>query len=73
MMSNANSARRSESGLARFSLFDRETAVRQLLGDGPPQRTLVLDEEQMFRRISHLQGANILTQSRSNPESRLRR
>ena len=48
--------------LSGIRLFDGESAVGELLGHGRPQGRLVFDEQQMFRRISHLAGGGILTQ-----------
>ena len=62
-----------ERRFARLGLLDRKPAVAELFGDGLAEGRLVFDQEQMFRGISHLQGANILTQNRSNPQSRRRR
>ena len=43
-----------EGRLARIGLLDVVPAVGQLFGDGLAERRLVFDEQQMFRRISHL-------------------
>ena len=61
MTSKAKSARRASASSPELGLFDLIAAVGQLLGDGLPQRGLVFDEQQMFRWVSHLAGANILT------------
>ena len=55
MTSNANSASRPTRFLAGIGLLDLIPAVGELLGDGLPQGRLVLDEQQMFRRVSHLE------------------
>ena len=46
-----------ERRLARVGLFDLVAAVGQLLGDGLPQRRLVLDEQQMFQPCQSFSGA----------------
>ena len=50
-----------ERRLARFGLLDLIAVVGQLFGDRLAQRRLVFDQQQMFRSIRHLRGANILT------------
>ncbi len=51
----------SQGRLARVGLLDVVAAIGQLLGDSLPKRRLVLNQKQMFRRFSHLAGANTLT------------
>ena len=48
--------------LAGIRLCHLIAAVGELLGYGLPQGGLVLDEQQMFHGVSHLETANILTQ-----------
>ena len=61
MMSKAKVGQPCDGRLARLGLFDVIAAVAQLFGDGLPQRRLVFDQQQMFRRVRHLASANILT------------
>ena len=55
-MSKANVRQALERLLAAVGLLDHEAAIGQPLGDRLAQRRLVVDEEQMFRAVSHLCG-----------------
>jgi len=46
----------SDGRFARFGLLHPEAPVRQLLGDRLAEGCLILDDEYMSRRFSHLQG-----------------
>jgi len=48
-------------GLARLGLLDLITPVGKLFGDGLSKGGLIVDEQQMFRGVRHLGGANSLT------------
>ena len=57
--------------LTGIRLCDLIPAVGELLGYGLPQGDLVLDEQQMFHRVSHLETANILTQPGPGPTAQV--
>ena len=53
-------------------LFDRKAVVGQPLGDGFPQRLLVIDDQQMFLAFRHLSRVDgILTHDDSDRQSRV--
>ena len=69
MMSKANSASRASAASPDSACSTTIAAIGQLLGDRLAQRGLVFDEQQMFRRISHLARRQYLDTRRKPDQS----